>query len=187
MTVTGYNKAQSDAIRMFSTTDEETMPREVISTANALQNQSVIFSYFVSRVGGSFNNVRTNTSSTAAGATPTYCAVGVYSVAANGGLTRLAQTANTTSLWAAGDTSYNTALTSSAVLIAGQTYAVGILCVSGAAFPTLIGGTSLGGATPNSLSPRMSAQLTGQATLPASVAAGSLSNNGRRYWTRLSA
>jgi hypothetical protein len=75
----------------------------------------------------------------AAAATPTYCGMAVYSVAANGDLTQIAVTANDTTLFATANTAYAKAFTSSWSKVAGQRYAAGILVVSAAAMPTFMG------------------------------------------------
>lgn len=84
-------------------------------------------------------SIRTFTATTAAGATPSTCKVGLYSMAANGDLTRVGISANTTSLWGTANTTYTTALLAGAPVVAGLDYMVGMVIVSGAAMPTHVG------------------------------------------------
>jgi hypothetical protein len=111
---------------------------------------------------------------TAAAATPTLVRIGVWTVNAAGDLTALvASTANDTALLAAANTEYPKALQTPYAFIGGQRYAAGILVVTAAAAPTLNGkftSTAAGRTRP----PRVTATISGQADLPATVAVGSL-------------
>lgn len=152
---------------------ESTLPRvSIVSSAIAAGvNQVLNLSYFTARKTELIGNVRNLSGATAAGATPTLCRIGIYSVAANGDIALLAAIANDTTLWAATFTPYTRALTAAFQKIAGTRYAWGQLCVTGAAAPTFPG--SVNGLVPNT-APRLSATLAAQADLPASVANASL-------------
>jgi hypothetical protein len=154
------------------TSGEAIYPRVIASGSAPLATGTVALTYWTAATSGTATTVTTQAGGTAA-AGLTYAAVGVYSVAANGNLTLLASTADLhTTLWIATYTTYASALSSSFVRVAGQRYAVGFLAVG--TTPPVLAGTNPGG-TFTGLSPILAASVTGQATLPASVAAGSLS------------
>ena len=118
---------------------------------------------------------------TAAGAT--YAAYGLYTVDSSGNLTLVASTNSNTSLWTLSYQSYNgfnvaQPLSASYTKVAGQRYAVGALFV-GSTAPQVVGTSSFAGDAGSSLAAGVSAQLTGQSTLPASISAGSLSGTGQ--------
>lgn len=130
---------------------------------------SVRLTYFTAAVGGTFTKLRSITSATAAGATPTLCKMGVYSVASNGNLTLIAQTDNDTTMWAAVNTAYERATLASYSLVAGQRYAFAHLIVTAAAVPALVGKSSVGAAAINaefSKSPRRVGTLGSATDLP---------------------
>jgi hypothetical protein len=124
----------------------------------------------------------TRTDGVAAGATPTLCRIGVYEVNAAGGGTLVASTANDTALWSATYTSYSTNLSATYNVKLGQRYAIGALCVSGAAMPRLLmtspitHGTSL---------PRVSMWIPSLTDLPASFVDGDLQDSPRLPWIAL--
>jgi hypothetical protein len=65
----------------------------------------------------------------------------------------------------------------------GQRYAVAVLTVSGAATATFVGiAPNAGLATPMATSPRMTATLTGQSDLPASISSGSLTTTSQVHY-----
>ena len=103
----------------------------------------VTFSFWTADKTEPINNVKVTTGGTAAGATPTLCRMGIYSVNAAGDLTALlAATANDTSLFAAANTVYTRALTTQFNKVAGQRYATALLVVTGAAMPKFIGASA---------------------------------------------
>lgn len=167
-----------------SLTGIETMPRsDMTNQAQATSSGAVRLTYFTAQVTYTATNVLTYVGTTAAGATPTLCKVGFYTVASNGDLTLVALTANTTSLWAgSATTEYNTALSSSYQFIAGQRYAAATLVVTGAAAPTLCGSPGSVSSALNARAPRISASLSGQTDLPASISSGSLTVNAVRHY-----
>ena len=134
--------------------------------------------YFTARKSETVSSLRT-LSGTAAGATPTLCRVGLYGVAANGDLTLLASTANTTSLWSAATTRYDTALSASYAVTAGIRYAVGLLCVTGASLPTVYVNNG-GAAAEVGLDPRLCGVVAGLTDLPSSVTAASVGDTAVR-------
>lgn len=139
---------------------------------------SVRLTYFTAKVGGSFTKLRTLCSTTAAAATPTYAAMGLYSVAANGDLTQIAQTDSDTSLWATINTPYEKATQAGYTLIKGARYAGAQLIVTGAALPLLVGKSSAGSTAANTelaKAPRKTGSVAAT-TLPSSIAHGDLGN-----------
>lgn len=142
--------------------------------AGPLASGTLTLAYFTAKRTETITSVTTFTGTTAAGATPTLCRIGVYSVASNGDLTLTASIANDTTLWAATNTAYARNFTSSWSKVGGQRYAAALICVSGAAIPTFMGNTNTSFAvlaTSYLLAPALSARITGQTDLPASIAA----------------
>lgn len=115
------------------------------------------------------------TGTTAAGATPTLCKMGVWIVAANGDLTLVGATANDTTLFAGASTRNLRSILASYTSVAGQYYACAPLVVTAAAMPTFAG-ISLNAATAQAFSsaPRLTGQVTGQTDLPAFISAASI-------------
>ncbi len=116
----------------------------------------------------------------AAGATPTLCRMGVYTIDAAGAGALVAAIANDTTLFATASTKYARAfdagggLPTSYAYRAGQRYAHGVLILSAAAFPTFKGVDLATQSGLFALAPRLFGQLTGQTDLPASFVAASL-------------
>ena len=80
-----------------------------------------------------------------------------------------------TTLLAAALNTYSRNLAAGQQVIAGQRYAMGVIVVTGAAAPTLMGALAAT-AGENSISPQLCSVITGQTDLPASITAGSLTN-----------
>lgn len=144
-------------------------------------SQFLFLTYFTGDKTEPINNITVATRATAAGATPTLCRMGVWSEAANGDLTLVSSIANDTALFAAANTTYTRALTSTFNKVLGQRYACGLLIVTGAAVPNFccwqINATSFGHGN-NIAAPKRAAIVTGQTDLPASVANASIAGNG---------
>lgn len=132
-------------------------------------------SYFVGDKTESISTVTTYTGSVAAGATPTLCRIGIYSVAADESLTLVASTVNDTALWASTFSAYAKPLSSTFNKVLGVRYACGLLCVTAATLPQFHG-ISYGATTiVNTLvsaSPTNLNRVIGQTDLPTTVAAG---------------
>lgn len=159
--------------RNLISTGEETIDRNFTAGASALTSGSLRLCYFTARKTETSTQGKVTTASTAAGATPTLCRFGVYSVATNGDLTLLSACANDTTLFAAASTAYTRSWTASFAKVAGVTYAFGVLVVTGAAQPTFPGLIYASAVTPTT-APKRTAQLSGQTDLPASIVAGTL-------------
>lgn len=158
---------------------EEVFTRRMPMSGSVLSTSQVLrLSYFTARKTETISSVRVFSGGTAAGATPTLCRVGIYTVAADGALTLIASTVNDTALFASSTTAYTRSLSASFVKQRGQRYALGILVVTGATAPTFPG--IAGGVLPVTepgMAPRISGQLAAQADLPASIAAGSVTDS----------
>lgn len=131
---------------------------------------SLILTPYNGKVQQSSSQVRVITGSTAAGATPTLCRIGLYQVSTILGIltgTLVASTPNDTTLFAAANTAYTKAWSVAPAIQPGQRYAVGTLVVTAAAAPTFLGQQFMNAAEA-ALSPRLAGTLTAQADLPAS-------------------
>lgn len=159
------------------TVGEATMPRSQISATNVAlpAASSVRLTYFTARKSRACTQLRVLTGTTAAGATPTLCKLGLYSVAADGALTRVAATASDTTLFAAASTTYTRATTAPFAVTAAQRYAFGIIMVTAAALPTFLGySSSAAAAAEFAVDPRISGALNTQTDLPATATAASV-------------
>jgi hypothetical protein len=145
---------------------ESTMRRaDVVTGANLVSGQEN-FIFFTAKKTETINNVYTITTA-AAGATPTLCRFGIYSVDSSGNLTLVASTPNDTTLFAAANTAYTKALSAPFNKVAGQRYAVGLLIVSAASMPSFLGQNS-GGVSAgllNATTPRIAGSLSGLSDL----------------------
>lgn len=160
----------------------EPFPRAAgLASQNTTASQRMWVTYFTAYRAVSIATMAVCTAGTPAAATPTLIRYGLYTAGTNGALTALvASTANDTTLLASGNTLYGKALSASYTTIPGQRYAAAFLCVTGATVPTLQGAS--GAATLFALAPRVAAYVGSQADLPASVAAGSLTDTGSAMW-----
>lgn len=154
---------------------ESTFPR-LWATGNAgLNSGNLRLTYFTARKSETVTQVRMFSNGTAAGATPTLVRYGLYTVAANGDLTLVANIASDTALFATQNTAYTRNLASPYAKVAGQRYASGLLVVTGATAPTVFCTVPLI-SSEMAQAPRLSASLTGQTDLPSSIAAGTLTD-----------
>lgn len=154
----------------------EVYPRgEIVNNTVTGGNQVLRLSYFTPPYNTAAQTYATiESGGTAAGATPTLVRIGLWTMAANGDLTLVASTPNDTTLLAAASTDYFKALSVPYAFIGGQRYAAGILVVTGATAPTYSGKFTSTAA--NRLrTPRLTGSVSGQADLPANIAAGSVS------------
>lgn len=161
----------------------EVFPRAYapISTTNATTSGRLYLSYCTAYQSRTLTTGRVISGNTAAAATPTLVRFAIYTVAANGDLTLVASTVNDTALLSGTFTMYGKAYSTPYVTIPGQRYAFALLVVSGATMPTMMGSGTVD-STITAAAPRLSAHVTGQTDLPASVAVGSLVNDARFYW-----
>jgi len=121
---------------------QEMFSRRFASANASMPTQNCRVTFFTPYLTQVVNSLRSFTSGTAAGATPTTCKMGLYSVdPSTGDLTRIGITANNTGLWAAANTAYTQALTSPVTVYAGHRYAFAALIDTAAATPTLVAET----------------------------------------------
>lgn len=164
---------------------QSTLPRSFINTnVSFLGSSNLRLSYFTAVKSETSTQVRIISGSTAAAATPTLVRFGLYSVAANGDGTLVAATTNDTSLLAATATAYTKAWASPYNVVAGTRYAFGVLVVSGATMPLLVG-SGINDATEVAIAPRITGAIGGQADLPASFLAGSVGLSGSRIYAAI--
>lgn len=166
-------------------TSGQMVPRRDLMQVNSVSHATgtLGLTFFTGDKTETIGNVTAYTGSTAAAATPTLARIGIYSVDGSGNLTLVAATANDTTLFAAANTAYTRALTSSFSKVAGSRYAVGLLVTSGAAMPTFMGPLAVSNPPAQSqqfLAPMQIARLTGQTDLPSSIAVGSLVSYSQR-------
>lgn len=139
--------------------------------------------YFASPVSVTVSKCVTSTGGTGAGATPTLCRVGLYSVASNGNLTLVASIDNDTTMWASSNTEYEKALSASYTIVGGQRYAAAALVVTGTTPPNLFGIVPAHGSSAVlARNPRLSGFVNSQTDLPATVANGSITNSTTSLW-----
>jgi hypothetical protein len=122
------------------------------------------------------------TGATAAAATPTVSRKGLYLIAADGGGTLVARTANAfATLWLVTQTNYTTAFDTAGgypatyQMLAGQRYALAELMVSAGAGPVIYGMTTVGSVTARA--PRVTGVLTAQTDLPTTFTDAALTTN----------
>ena len=155
-----------------------TVDRREVNAAPTMTSQLLRLAYFTAPRAETIANLAVCTSSTAAGATPSLVRFGIYSVAGNGDLTLVASIANDTALFAAANTRYARALSVSLPVTLGQRYALGVLVVTAAAAPTVLGvapNSALN--TPFATSPKLVASLAAQSDLPSSISSASLAQS----------
>jgi len=159
------------------TSGEAVMSRDQGMSEVGLDLGSLHLSYFTATKTETINNVVTALLANVAAGNTT-ARIGIYSVDANGGLTGLlASTANDTALWTTGNGNRTKALQAGWSKVAGTRYAIGALVIGGSG-PQLIGifpSSSL-----SALAPRANGVVTGQSSLPSSVASGSIADDYRK-------
>jgi hypothetical protein len=149
---------------------EETQPRRSGNGQLTIVSGTLYLSFFTSRKAETKTRIAAFSNATAAAATPTYAAMGIYSLGATGTLTLLGQSASDTTLLNTTFAVNERTLTSSVTTVVGQRYAFGLLVVSAAAMPSVYATTSF--ALNYSSPPFIGASVTGQSSLPASIASG---------------
>lgn len=166
--------SESPLAATLLTNGQETFPREIASSSVTQSTGVLRLGYFTARKNETAVNAVVVTAATPAGATPTLVRYGLYSVASNGNLTLIASTPNDTALLSVALTVYSKAFSVSVAVNKGARYAFGVLVVTGATAPTIVGGTQGGAAALHGLAPRLAGQMSSQTDLPSSVTAGSI-------------
>lgn len=149
---------------------------------------TMVLTYYRASKTVTTTNLGMYSGTTAAGATPTLVRFGLYAVAANGDLTLLSGTANDTTIFSTVNTLYSRPLGAAQQETKGLWYARALLVVSAAAMPSVLG---VGTATVSSglvmaEAPRLTGNLGGQADLPASVPAGTVTPGVFALWVESS-
>ena len=152
---------------------EAIFPRMCMNSSVSTTLGVLLITYWTAATSGTATTVTTSTGGTA-GSVLTYAAVGIYSVAANGDLTKLTDTGDLhASLWASTYTVYASSLSPSFTRVAGTRYAIGVL-TTGTTAPSLLGNNFAGGFT-TSTPLAAGTNGSGLTSLPSSVAHGSIS------------
>lgn len=164
-------------------TGEETFQRDLVTSNSVatMTSQLLRLCYFTARKTETITQIKLYSGNTAAGATPTLVRAGVWTSDGTGALlSQVATTPNDTALLAGSLTDYSKSFSASFTKTAGQRYAVGLLVVTAATAPTIRSTNGNNSAGVTALSPRQCAQVSGQADLPSTLAAGSLTNTSAR-------
>lgn len=162
---------------------EETIPRLITTAAQALLSGQMRLTYFTAAKTELVSQVQLLSGGIAAGATPTLCRAGIYSVAANGDLTLAGSIANDTTLFSAASTTYTRSLSASFTKQAGQRYAFGILVVSAAAMPNIPCSAGNNAAAAWSVAPKLVGRVDSLTDLPASVTAAGVGATGQAFYS----
>lgn len=149
-----------------------------------MTSQLLRLSYFTALKTETVSSIRVLTGSTGAAATPSLVRLGLYTVAANGDIALVASTPSDTSLLASTTTAYTKALSVAYAKVAGQRYAVGALVVTAATAPTLVG-LGVAVTSESGVAPKLGGSVSGQADLPASVVAASITDSGNCIYAAL--
>ena len=158
--------------------------RVVTAQSVSTGTQNLRLTYFTAKKTETVTQVRVVSGSTAAGATPTLCRVGIYEVDSSGNLTLVGSTASDTALFAATTTEYTKSLSASFTKKRGTRYAVGVLVVTSATAPTLLGQNTIVSATAGR-APRLAGLVGSQSDLPSTVSVGSITDQGNQAYVEL--
>lgn len=149
-------------------------------------NQRLQLTYFTALRTETCTQFGVNTGGTAAGATPTLCRIGLYTVDGSDNLTLVAATNNDTTLFAGANTRYTKPASASYSKVAGQRYATGVLVVTAATAPTFCGTASMGGSgLSQSTLPRRQGRVAGVSDLPATITAATVTVDGNSMYVEL--
>lgn len=155
--------------------------RSYMNGTSTLVSQTLVGPVFRADKTETISTVTAYTAGTAAGATPTTCAFGIFSIdPTTQNATLVASSTNDTTLFAAQNTAYAKSLTSSFTKVAGTYYWVAVLVVSGAAMPNFIGFQGPTGAQVSTVLnqwPAHNFSLAAQASIPSSVLGTSLTTS----------
>ncbi len=161
------------------TVGEETIHRRWVTNNSSapLTSGTLRLTYFTARKTETTTQVRVAGGNAAAAATPTLIRFGLWLIAADGGATLVASIANDLTIFAAANTAYTRSWTTPYAKVAGQRYAFGALCVSGATVPQICS-NSMNAVNEPSAAPRLSGAITSQTDLPATFADASVAATG---------
>lgn len=163
---------------------ESTIPRRLVNINSAASgNGNLRLTYFTAIKTETITEIRMHTGSSAA-VSPTLCRVGIYSIDGSGNLTLIASIANDTTLWIASSTTYTRSLSASFSKVRGTRYAVGTLVTGTTTAPNFAGQAWLN-ASESFVSPPLSAFVSGQTDLPATINYASLAASAHQHYTVL--
>jgi hypothetical protein len=157
---------------------DTTLPRSaaMVDTVPTVSG-TLLLSYFTATRAEDINRLVVVTGGTGSGATPSLIRAGLYTVnASTGALTLVASSVSDTAALDTPGQAVEWALSADYTTTAEQRYAVGLLVVTGAATPTLVGLSSELPGSELAVEPRMAATLAAQTNLPASATAASLTD-----------
>jgi hypothetical protein len=157
----------------FPTTAQPNLPRySAFSLTGTMTDKLLRWGCFTAVRTATYSTVSVQTGATAAGATPTLVRIGVWTADTSGALLSLVgSTPNTTTMLAATSTIYTTALSASVTLTQGSRYALGLLVVTAATAPAMVGHNAGAGSLPYTSVPVLGGSLSAQTDLPSSAAA----------------
>lgn len=164
---------------------DTTVPRNapLVDTVPTVSG-TLLLSYFTASRSEEINRVAVVVGDTGAGATPTLVRLGLYSVdASTGALTLVTSASSDTGALDTSATVISWQVTAYDV-VAEQRYAVGLLVVTGAATPTMVGVVSDLPGSELAVAPRMTATVSGQTDLPASIETASLGDTSLQLYAR---
>lgn len=167
-------------VRDLVTTGQESMNRGFAFQSVAIGTGSLRLTFFTARKTETYTQLKTYCGSTAASATPTLCKMGMYRLESNGDVTRIAQTANDTSLWSVAGNEFTKQTEASFTLTSGIRYALATLQVTSGT-PATLAGMSLTNTIIGSTSPVM-CKLSTQSDLPSSITASGQTQTGVRVY-----
>lgn len=172
LTLNGGPIAGGELISSPLDTGITTIPRTTAFSNIAAATQLLELCYFRASKNMPAVTHKMWSSATAAAATPTLVKYALFSVAANGDLTRIAITANDTALFSAINTAYPKAYITPTNLVAGLIYAAAFLIVTAGAAPTLpaSNGQTIQGSILQA-APRLAGAVSAQADIAASYTA----------------
>jgi hypothetical protein len=160
-----------------------TMPRFAISSSVTPDTGTLHLTYFqVPAAGPTSVSKVSMTVGDANGSGMTNVRMGIFSVDASGNLTRVGQTAAVQTAFSAiaAYVPFTANLSAATALTPGGTYAFGFLVV-GTTMPLMMGDTTMDDAN---LAPRLVAGVTGQTTIPATIAVASIGDDYRMFYAR---
>lgn len=158
---------------------------QVNSSAIAVVSQSLNLTYFTATKSATVSQVAVEVGGTpASGGLAAYIGIGLYLQNADGSLTLVASTSGSNqSAFQSADAAVTLNLSSSVFVTAGRRYAIGLLVNSSNTLPTFRGIDSK--SLSLAASPVLALRVTGQTSLPASIASGSLTNGAVFIYSRL--
>lgn len=166
---------------------ESTIPRTSVVGGFAPVSGTLRFTYFTATKSEAITQIRVPAFVAASGTAPTLIRFGVWSEdPSTGNLTLVASTANDTALLTSTSTPSTKAFQAPWNKVKGQRYAWAPLVVSAGTMPQFcIMAVALATSGETGVAPRIGAQMTGQADLPASLTAGSLGQSGQLLYAAL--